>query len=75
MTDKYYWNQTLAEVTVNIYLEDGLAAKQLKVDMGGKKMSVKKKTGEVICEGEWFAPIKTDDSLWAIESDKSGRLL
>lgn len=75
MTEKYYWTQSLAEVTVNIFLEDGLAAKQLNVNMAGKKLSVKKKTGEVIVEGEWFAPIKTDDSLWAIESDKSGRLL
>lgn len=69
----YNWAQTLQEVTVNIYLPEGVTSKQLSVVMTPKKCAVKVKGGATLMEGNWFKPIIEDDSLWCIETDSSGR--
>jgi hypothetical protein len=68
-TDKYTWEQTLGDVTVNVQIPKGTTAKMLDVVLTQKKLSVKIKKGATIVEGEWSKPIKVDDSLWSIETD------
>lgn len=68
-TDKYTWEQTLGDVTVNVQIPKGTTAKMLDVVLTQKKLSVKIKKGATILEGEWSKPIKVDDSLWSIETD------
>jgi hypothetical protein len=72
-TDKYTWGQTLEEVTVNVILPEGATSKTMSVSLTSKKLVVKMKTGAVIVEGDWHKAIKTDDSLWCIETDSSGK--
>jgi len=71
--EKYNWGQSLQEVTVNVYLPDGTTSKMLNVAMTSKKCSVKIKNGATIIEGDWFKPIKLEDSPWCIETDGKGR--
>ena len=67
-TDKYFWEQTLAEVTVNVPIEAHIKGNMLKVDMSQKKLKVAIKNGKTLLDGEWCEPILLDDSLWCIES-------
>lgn len=69
----YNWGQSLAEVTCNVYLPDGTTSKMLNVAMTSKKCSVKIKNGATLIEGDWFKPIKLEDSPWCIETDGKGR--
>ena len=60
---------------MNIVLPEGTTSKMLAVVMTAKKLSVKIKNGATILEGEWPKLIKTDDSIWCIETDSSGKRL
>jgi len=71
--EKYNWGQSLNEVTVNVYLPDGTTSKMLNVAMTQKRCSVKIKNGATIIEGNWYKPIKLEDSPWCIETDSKGR--
>jgi hypothetical protein len=72
-TDKYYWEQTLQEVTVNINIPDGVTGKQLKVDMTSRHLKVEIKGKETLIDQDFHKPIKVDDSLWCIETDESNK--
>lgn len=69
----YNWGQSLSEVTVNIYLPEGITSKQLSVAMTPKKCSIKVKGGATLMEGNWFKHIIEEDSLWCIETDAQNR--
>ena len=71
--DAYNWGQSLQEVTCNVYLPDGTTSKMLNVVMTSKKCSIKIKNGATLIEGDWFKPIKLEDSPWCIETDGKGR--
>ena len=60
------------EVTVYYYLPDGCKAKDLKVDMKNKNCKLQIQ-GQTVVDLEWCKPIKLDDSLWCIETDKDGK--
>lgn len=70
--EKYYWEQSLNELTVYWYLPDGTRAKDLKVDMSIPHCKIIIKDQTVI-DMPWNKPIRLDDSLWCIEADKDGR--
>jgi len=74
-TDKYQWEQTLNEVTVNIEIPAGTTSKMLVVDMTQKRLKVGLKGQPLMIDGEWSKPIKVDDSLWCIENAKGKRIL
>lgn len=74
-TDKYEWEQTLNEVTVNIDIPDGIKSKMLIVDMTPSKLKVGIKGQPLMIDGEFSKPIKADDSLWCIETVKTKRIL
>ena len=74
-TDKYQWEQSLNEVTVNIEIPAGTTSKQLVVDMTQKKLKVGLKGQPLLIEGEFCKPIKVDDSLWCIENAGGKKIL
>ena len=69
-TDKYEWEQNLNEVTVNILLPEGTTSKMLNIDLKAKSFKFGLKGKEPMIAGDWNKPIKVDDSIWCIETDK-----
>jgi len=49
-TDKYYWEQSLSEVTVNINIPEGVTGKQLNVVMTSKHLKVEIKGKETLID-------------------------
>ena len=72
--DKYIWEQSLKDVTVNVRLPQGLTSKQLAVKLTNTraKVEIKGQPNPPI-DAAFFKPIKLDDSLWTIESDSNGK--
>lgn len=68
-TEKYYWSQTIYEVTVEVEVEKGARAKDMKVDLSASRLSVKCK-GKLILEGKLHEKINTEDTMWHIDDDK-----
>lgn len=71
--DNYRWTQTLKEVSVFVPVRAGLRSKHLTVDYTRTKMKVGVKGEELIINGEFFNPIRTDDCTWTIEDSDDGR--
>ena len=74
-TERYSWTQTLSEVTVNVPLQKGVAAKMLRVEIGSTKVVVGLKGAAPIIEGEWPFRVKADETVWTVESGAEGRFL
>lgn len=74
-TDKYEWIQTLDEVTVFVKLPDKVKASNLDVKLSITKLVAGLKGQPPILSGEWYKKIKTDDSMWSVESDGDKRTL
>ena len=73
-TDKYYWEQTIDELTVNVYIPKEIKAKMLDVDIQTNKLRVAiKGQSEAIIDGELWKAVKIDDCLWSIDKDQSGK--
>ena len=73
-TDKYVWEQSLKDVTVNVHLPQGLTSKQLAVKLTNTRAKVEIKGQPTpLIDAAFFKPIKVDDSLWTIESDSDGK--
>ena len=71
-TDKYWWEQNLNEVFVNIPIAKDVVSKMLNLDIKSKTFKYGFKGKEPLIQGEWNKPIKTDDTLWCIETDMNG---
>jgi len=71
----YDWEQTLSEITCNVYLPPNVTGKNLSVNMGIKTAKIQIKGGDMLMEGEWCEPIIQDDSLWCIEEVRGKRVL
>lgn len=72
-TEKYYWTQTLDEVTVNAPLPFDTTAKMLDVTIKGTefKLALKGKANEPIIEGKWHKKINVGETFWNVERDGS----
>mmetsp|Transcript_8966 Transcript_8966/g.14177 ORF Transcript_8966/g.14177 Transcript_8966/m.14177 type:complete len:205 (+) Transcript_8966:604-1218(+) len=69
-TDKYIWTQTLKDVSMDIWLPKGTAAKQLLVEMRPSNLKVSiKSTGKVVLEGTLDRAILVDEGFWTVEDD------
>ena len=73
--DTYFWTQTLSELTVGVYLPDGVRAKSCDVLMTPNKLKVGVKGQTPVLNGDLFEKIKPDDSLWTIEEIEGRRVL
>mmetsp|Transcript_13036 Transcript_13036/g.16325 ORF Transcript_13036/g.16325 Transcript_13036/m.16325 type:complete len:168 (-) Transcript_13036:34-537(-) len=60
----YKWDQTLAEVSVEVVVPEGKKARDLVIKIEKEKLLVKLKSGEVYIDGELHKPVKVQDCLW-----------
>ena len=67
VTDQYIWTQTLTEVTVNIFIPDGVASKFIKVNVTSTHLKITV-NGQVHLEGEFHQRIKADEHVWVIDT-------
>ena len=74
-TEKYRWTQTLEEVTVFVWLPDGVSSKQLDVQMKAQHLKIGLKGQAPLIDGPLHKKIKTGESLWTLEADGAKRTL
>jgi len=72
-TDKYSWEQTLNELTVNVPIPAGVTSKQLTVDIQKQHLKVGLKGQPLLIDGDLHKQVKKDDSLWCLETRADGR--
>mmetsp|Transcript_51828 Transcript_51828/g.116870 ORF Transcript_51828/g.116870 Transcript_51828/m.116870 type:complete len:369 (+) Transcript_51828:119-1225(+) len=68
-TEKYYWTQSIHEVTLEVEVESGTKARDLKVDLTSTRLSIKAR-GKLILEGKLHEKINTEDSVWHLDENK-----
>jgi hypothetical protein len=71
----YEWNQTLDAVTVFVLLPDKVKATSLDIKLTCIKLTAGLKGQPPILSGDWFKNIKTDESMWSVESHGDKRIL
>lgn len=76
-TEKYYWTQTLEEVTVTIPLPPNTTAKMIDVSIKGTefKLNIKGKASEPLLEGKWQKKVNAGECFWNIERDGEKSIL
>ena len=68
INEKYKWDQTVFEVSVQIDLPRKMKGKELNVTLTRDHFkAVEKANGNVIVEGEFFESVKRDESTWTID--------
>lgn len=67
-TDKYYWSQSLREVTVEIEVGE-CTAKDIQVDITATRLCVKCKGGTVL-EGKLHEKVVTEETMWHLDSNR-----
>ncbi|CAI2374824.1 unnamed protein product [Moneuplotes crassus] len=72
-TDTYSFTQTLSDITINVFIPDGIKAKNLDVIYSQKKLKVGIKGQPPILDGELFSKILADETLWNIETIEGQR--
>mmetsp|Transcript_8249 Transcript_8249/g.12876 ORF Transcript_8249/g.12876 Transcript_8249/m.12876 type:complete len:304 (-) Transcript_8249:195-1106(-) len=76
-TERYLWTQTLKELTVHVWLPEGVQrSRDLSVTMNRKGIKVQMKADKKdIIAGEWQEPIITDDTTWVIDENEGKKSL
>jgi len=69
ITDKYYWTQSLHEVTLEVQVEEGCTAKDVNVDVKSTRISVACK-GKTVLEGKLHDKVCTDGSIWHLDDNR-----
>ena len=72
-TDNYHWEQTLAEITVNVAIPEGVTSRQLTVDIQKQHLKVGVKGQPLIIDGPFVHTVKKSDCIWCIETDNDGK--
>lgn len=70
VTDRYYWHQSLQELTVYVQLPAGSQVKDIQCSIKAKGLCVRLAGAEsAVLEGSYPAPerVKADESLWSFE--------
>merc|ERR1719253_120282 len=65
-TDKYFWSQSLTELTVEIGLDEVCAGKDINVKFQPHKLTVSVK-GKVVLDGELHERVNCEESMWNLE--------
>lgn len=68
--EKYSWTQTLSEVTVTIPLPPGTNKRSIVCDIKKTSLKAGLKGQPHVLAGEFFAPVRVDDSVWQIEDTR-----
>lgn len=67
ITDKYIWTQTLREVTMNIFIPEGIPSRNIKVNVTVTHLKITV-GGNTHLEGEFYDRMKPDDHVWTIDT-------
>ena len=68
--EKYYWTQSLGDLTLSIYIADNIKSKDLDIQFTTTKLKMGIKGQDYIFNGEWCEKIKTEDTLWTIKNEE-----
>merc|ERR1712039_905784 len=68
ITDKYYWSQSLKEVTLEVQVDEGARAKDVSVNVTATRLLVKCK-GRTILEGKLHEKVTVDETMWHLEEN------
>ncbi len=74
VTEKYYWQQTLEEVTMYMKLPKGTTTKMLEVKITSTRIKVGIKGQEPLVDGELNKRILADETIWTIETEKDDKV-
>lgn len=67
-TDKYFFSQTLGDITINVMIPPTIKAKDLNVVYGSQKLKVQIKGQEPIIDGELPYKVLAEETLWTVET-------
>jgi len=73
--EKYYWSQTLGELTLSVYIPDHIKAKDLNITYTNTKLKIGIKGQPLIFDAEFCEKIKTEDTLWTIKTEEGKRIV
>mmetsp|Transcript_51159 Transcript_51159/g.121589 ORF Transcript_51159/g.121589 Transcript_51159/m.121589 type:complete len:369 (-) Transcript_51159:98-1204(-) len=68
-TEKYYWTQSIYEVTLEVEVETDMRAKEIKVDLTSTRLNIKAR-GKLVLDGKLHEKINTEDSVWHLDDSK-----
>ncbi|KAK8792839.1 hypothetical protein WA158_005003 [Blastocystis sp. Blastoise] len=72
----YIWTQSLNDITLTIYIDDKIRAKDVECIIEPMKLYLKLKTEDhPIINGELLQRIKVDDSMWFLDEEKGKRCI
>jgi len=69
VTSKYHWSQSIAEVTLEVAVEEGSRARDLNVDITATRLKIKCK-GNLILEGKLHEKCNFEESIWHLDDNK-----
>lgn len=73
-TDKYFFTQTLQDITINVFIPAGIKGKDLNVVYGSKTLKVQVKGQDPIIDGELPEKILADETLWTVDTIEGERV-
>mmetsp|Transcript_80089 Transcript_80089/g.179229 ORF Transcript_80089/g.179229 Transcript_80089/m.179229 type:complete len:361 (-) Transcript_80089:70-1152(-) len=68
VTDKYYWSQSLSEVTLEVEVEE-CRAKDIEVSVTSTRLCIKCK-GKTVLEGKLHEKVTSEETIWHLEENK-----
>lgn len=68
ITDKYYWSQSLEEVTMEVEVEE-CRAKDMQVNITATRLSIKCK-GKTVLEGKLHEKVNTEETVWHLDNSR-----
>lgn len=66
VTDRYYWSQSLREITLEVEVEE-CRAKDIQVDCTATRLTIRCK-GNTVLEGKLHEKIVTDQTMWHLDN-------
>lgn len=69
VNEKYYWSQTIYEVTVEVQVEQDSRAKEIEVDITPTRLTVKCR-GKTCVEGKLHEKVTCDQCVWHLDDGK-----
>jgi len=73
-TDKYYWTQSLEEITVYVEIPHGTRGKDVDCEIHASRMKLAVK-GEVLMDGPMDGTVAVDDCMWTLSSDGAASVI
>lgn len=71
-TDKYIWTQTLSDISVNIFVPEGVPSKQIRVNCTPTHLTVVA-AGQEVVAGQLHKRVKPDELVWKMDTVEGRR--